>query len=52
MDNYKLVTILIFALLKGDRNVIFFKKKNIHEKPLGFGCMHENNTFSFYFILF
>jgi hypothetical protein len=29
-----------FAFLKHDKNVILSFLENMHEKPLGFGCMH------------
>jgi hypothetical protein len=49
MDNHKPVTIFIFVFLKKhDKNMILSFLKNIHEKLLGFGCMHENQTFFLY----
>jgi hypothetical protein len=49
MDNHKPVTIFIFVFFKKhDKNMILSFLKNIHEKLLGFGCMHENQTFFLY----
>ena len=49
MDNHKLVIISIFSFLKHDKNEFFLK--NMHEKLLGFGRMHENNFFFFFVFL-
>ena len=48
IDNHKLVIISIFSLLKHDKNeILFFLKKNIHEKLLGFGRMYKNKKYFF-----
>jgi hypothetical protein len=44
IDNYKLVTISILH-----DKMRFLKKKNMHEKPLEFGRMHEYKTYFLYF---
>jgi len=44
IDNYKLVTISILH-----DKMRFFLKKNMHEKPLEFGRMHEYKTYFLYF---
>jgi len=50
MDNYKPDTISIFVFfLKHDKNMILSFIEDMNEKPLGFGCMHENKIF---FLLF
>ena len=46
MDNHKPVTISILHL-KHDKNVFLSFLENMHEKSLGFDCMHENKTFIF-----
>ena len=50
MDNYKPVTISIFVFfLKHDKNMILSFIEDMNEKPLGFGCMHENKIFFLFF---
>jgi hypothetical protein len=49
MDNYKPVTISIFVFfLKHDKNMILSFIEDMNEKPLGFGCMHENKIFIYF----
>jgi hypothetical protein len=49
IDNHKPVMISI-SYLKHDKNVILFFLGNMHKKPLGFSCMHENKTSFFCFL--
>jgi hypothetical protein len=45
MNNHKSVTISILHFLKHDKNVILYFLENMHKKPLGFDCLHENKIF-------